>query len=377
MNGPTERTAARVTVTAPVRIADVGGWTDTWFARTGAVCHLGVGPGVTVHAALDDGTPGRRPVRLIAPDLGEDYPIGPSPSTGWAHPGPGRHPLLEHAVASVCGQLAPRGPVTVTISSAVPPGASLGTSASVVVAVIAALETLNAEDTDPTRDPTLSDADRTRIAEAAHRVETLAAGRESGVQDQHAAAFGGAQLVEMTEYPMSRRTPIDVDHTFRTRLDEATVTVVLGAHDSSSVHAAVIEAITTEGPAGTRQRAALDDLRDLAEQAAVALSAADLEAWAVTLTEATRAQQRLHDDLIGPGHRAVIELAQTCGALGWKVNGAGGDGGSVTMVFADPSDVARFTDTVDARHPAWTPHHLGLHPGVAVHRGASRLLSGC
>ncbi|HET8929350.1 MAG TPA: hypothetical protein VFN21_01710 [Acidimicrobiales bacterium] len=369
MNGPTERTVAQVTVTAPVRIADVGGWTDTWFARTGAVCHLGVGPGVTVHAALHDGAPGGRPVRLIAPDLDEDYPIGPSPSTGWDDPEPGRHPLLEHAVASVCRRFAPAGPVTVMISSAVPPGASLGTSASVVVAVITALEALAADDTDPTRDTTLSDSDRKRIAQAAHRVETIAAGRESGVQDQHAAAFGGAQLIEMIEYPMSRRTPIDVDDTFRTRLNEATVTVVLGAHDSSSVHAAVIEAIITESPAGIRRRAALDDLRDLAEQAAVALRAADLEAWAVTLTEATRAQQRLHDDLIGPGHRAVIELARTCGARGWKVNGAGGDGGSVTMVFADPSDGARFTDRVDARHPAWTAHHLGLHPGVEVRRG--------
>ena len=38
------------TATAPVRIADVGGWTDTWFGSPGHVCHLAVGPGVTVRA---------------------------------------------------------------------------------------------------------------------------------------------------------------------------------------------------------------------------------------------------------------------------------------------------------------------------------------
>ena len=32
--------------------------------------------------------------------------------------------------------------------------------------------------------------------------------------------------------------------------------------------------------------------------------------------------------------RRVIELAAAQGAIGWKVNGAGGDGGSVTILSA-------------------------------------------
>ena len=33
------------------------------------------------------------------------------------------------------------------------------------------------------------------------------------------------------------------------------------------------------------------------------------------------------------GHTAVIDAARRCGAIGWKLNGAGGDGGSLTLFF--------------------------------------------
>ncbi len=31
----------------PVRAADAGGWTDTWFAGHGVVCSVALGPAVT------------------------------------------------------------------------------------------------------------------------------------------------------------------------------------------------------------------------------------------------------------------------------------------------------------------------------------------
>lgn len=59
-----------VVASVPVRVADVGGWTDTWFGAPGWVCHLAVGPGIRVEARLGDGPAG---VRLRAPDLGLDW----------------------------------------------------------------------------------------------------------------------------------------------------------------------------------------------------------------------------------------------------------------------------------------------------------------
>jgi D-glycero-alpha-D-manno-heptose-7-phosphate kinase len=45
---------------------------------------------------------------------------------------------------------------------------------------------------------------------------------------------------------------------------------------------------------------------------------------------------------VSPEAEAVIDVAGATGALGWKVNGAGGEGGSVTVLCGDdPGPVAR------------------------------------
>ncbi|MBS1847743.1 MAG: hypothetical protein JST73_05650, partial [Actinobacteria bacterium] len=321
-----------VTVTAPVRIADVGGWSDTWFATRGAVCHLGVGPGVTVEASERDEPASALPVRLVCPDLDEDHRCGPSPTAGWRAPLPGRRPLVEHAVGSVCERFPPRMSTTVTIRSAVPPGASLGTSASVVVGVITALEALLGPEGAPGLPVHLGDTDRHRIARDSHEVETDRAGREAGVQDQWAAAFGGAQLLEIPRYPMVRRHPIVISDDFRTTLRDNVVTVVIGPHDSSAVHEHVVATMTEDRDRSSR--VVLADLARLASKAAAALADEDLAGWARTLIAATAYQERLHPGLVGSAHHRLIDHGRDHDALGWKVNGAGGAGGSITLVFA-------------------------------------------
>jgi D-glycero-alpha-D-manno-heptose-7-phosphate kinase len=55
----------------------------------------------------------------------------------------------------------------------------------------------------------------------------------------------------------------------------------------------------------------------------------------------TEAQGRLHPELISAHAHQVIEMAHAHGALGWKVNGAGGEGGSVTILNGPRSDAKR------------------------------------
>lgn len=312
--------------TAPVRVADVGGWTDTWFGSPGQVCSLGVGPGVTVEAMLVAATleADRLPVRIGAPAVGEDYRCGPSPDHGWRRPVPGRHPLLEHAVASVLEDawLPDEASVEVRISSAVPVGASLGTSASVVVAVLGALDALLGRQR--------STAD---LAAAAHEVETIRAGRESGVADQWAAAFGGCALLAIGPYPTVRRRVVELGPAFGPGLGNRMVTVAFGPHDSSAVHTEVIDAMVgCGGPVHDLARTSLGRLAALAGDAATAVRAGDVDGWAEVLMESTEVQARLHPGLVGPAHQAAIDAASATGAVGWKVNGAGGGGGSLTAV---------------------------------------------
>jgi D-glycero-alpha-D-manno-heptose-7-phosphate kinase len=268
-----------IVATAPVRVCDAGGWTDTWFAGRGAVCNLAVRPGVRVELHPAD-------------ELVIDADGGPSPLVVVA---------LEEA-----GVHAGR----VVVRSAVPPGSSLGTSAAVAVAVLAA-----------------AGVPRSALARRAHAVEVERLGLQSGVQDQAAASSGGASWLEI-DYPAARRSAIAVPPAAWRSLDARFVTVFLGEHRSSAVHERVIADLTDDA-------SALDELRACAVAARDALAAGDLRAYGVALARNTEAQRALHPALVSAAADEVIAVARRAGALGWKVNGAGGEGGSVTVVCGD------------------------------------------
>jgi D-glycero-alpha-D-manno-heptose-7-phosphate kinase len=137
------------------------------------------------------------------------------------------------------------------------------------------------------------------------------------------------------------------------------VTVYLGApHDSSSVHRDVIARL--QGT--TSSDRLLEPLRQAARGAAHALEAGDLDGYAEALVANTDAQAALHPGLIGQSARAVIDLAARHGAAGWKVNGAGGDGGSVTVIGpADPTELrAALVRTPGLRVLDLRPEQRGL-----------------
>jgi D-glycero-alpha-D-manno-heptose-7-phosphate kinase len=298
----------RVTVLVPVRVCDVGGWTDTWFAGHGRVCSLAVEPGVSVEAAAG---PGEGRVVVDAVDFGATFTVGAEPA---------EHRLLADAVREA-GDLGPCD-VHLRVSAAVPPSSSFGTSASVCVGVIAALDALRGAIRPP-------DA----LAAAAHRAEVERFGRECGVQDQLAAAHGGANLIDIVDYPRAATGPLVLSTEVAAALDERLVHVAYGsAHDSSAVHEEVIGSLTDEGPSSPR----LERIRLLADDAAQALVAGDLDAYGAVLTAATDAQAALHPALISEEAGELIDLARADGAAGWKVNGAGGGGGSISILAASP-----------------------------------------
>ena len=80
-----------IEASAPVRICDNGGWTDTWFGGPGRVLNIAVAPGVEVSIRP---TSGPDPVVLDVQTFGDRYPIVPGA------PRDARHPLLEAAIDS-------------------------------------------------------------------------------------------------------------------------------------------------------------------------------------------------------------------------------------------------------------------------------------
>jgi D-glycero-alpha-D-manno-heptose-7-phosphate kinase len=291
-----------IEASVPVRICDNGGWTDTWFGGPGRVLNIAVNPGVevSIHA-----TAGRDPVVLDVESFGDRYSIVPGA------PRMARHPLIEAAIDAFPPP--PGLTVEVGVRSAVPAGCGAGTSAAVAVALLGALAAVRSERW-PRRD----------VAYAAHRLEVDVVGVESGIQDQLSAAFGGINYLEIEPYPEAVVQTLPAWE----ELGPLLTLVFLGrAHDSSSVHRQVIE--------GSRGSPVFTRLRDAAVAARDAVLAKDLDAFGRAMIANTDAQESLHPQLVGVDARRVIEIAAAHRAVGWKVNGAGGDGGSVTILNAD------------------------------------------
>ncbi len=300
--GPMPRELVR-TATAPVRICDNGGWTDTWFGGPGRVLNLAVTPGVQVTLRPSAGP---EPVVLDVGGFGDRYPVVPGASRV------ARHPLLEAAIDTLPP---PDGAaVEISVRSAVPAGCGAGTSAAVAVALLGALTAARAEPRSP-RD----------LAYAAHRLEVEVLGVESGIQDQLSAAFGGINYLEIDPYPEATVQTLPAWEALSSQL----TLVFLGRpHDSSGVHRRVIDDL------GAHMSGVFERLRAAAIAARDAVLARDLRAFGQAMVANTDAQHALHPELVGLDARRVFELAAAQGALGWKVNGAGGDGGSVTLVSA-------------------------------------------
>jgi D-glycero-alpha-D-manno-heptose-7-phosphate kinase len=299
-----------IKASAPIRICDNGGWTDTWVARRGKVFSIAVRPLVIVQIEIFPR--GARDARAVI--NAENYGMRYVPALDAASWGP--HPLLEAALQAIPPP--DDADIEVTIRSKAPPGASTGTSAAVVVALLGALDRLACGDRTPNQ-----------IANEAHAVETTRLGRQSGVQDQLCSAYGGVNFIEIIDYPRAVVTHLDLADEIYRELQRRLVVVYLGRpHSSSAVHEKVMLELERMGP----NCAQLDALRVAAEKARDAALAGDFGALGRAMRDNTDAQAALHADLVQREAWRVIEIAAAHGAVGWKVNGAGGDGGSITLL---------------------------------------------
>jgi D-glycero-alpha-D-manno-heptose-7-phosphate kinase len=299
---------------APIRICDLGGWTDTWFAGHGRILNIGVTPWAEVQIEVFPA--GERDERMIinAENYGERYAVH-TPQRG-SRVGWDRHPLLEAAIEYM--RIPEELALEMTIYSDAPGGASTGTSAAVSVALIGALDQLTPGRLTPHE-----------VALAAQRIETELLGQQCGIQDQICSAFGAINYIEMSQYPHASVSPIRISDAIWSELERRLVLIYLGqSHHSSEIHEMVIRGLENAGPECKQ----LSDLRRTAPKGRDALYNGDFRALGSAMIENTQAQRRLHPDLVGSEASRVIEVAGQYDAVGWKVNGAGGNGGSITIL---------------------------------------------
>jgi len=312
--GGNGRAAMRMPLTvnavAPIRVCDIGGWTDTWYARYGAVFHIAVYPYVEVqiHVVPRDSTPDR--VVITAENYGEKFVIDPARITY------SQHPLLEAAIDVM--QLPDEAAFAINIFSEAPPGAGTGTSAAVAVALLGALDSI-----------TNGRLTAHEVAYLAHSLETEKLDLQSGIQDQLCSAYGGINYLEMPNFPHAKVSTLHLPDPIWWELEQRLAVVYIGTpHSSSQIHQQVIAELGEDATHNPQ----LVELRQLAREAKDAILMGDLVGLGDIMSRNTEQQRLLHPALVGTKANEVIAVAQHFGVLGYKVNGAGGDGGSLTLL---------------------------------------------
>jgi D-glycero-alpha-D-manno-heptose-7-phosphate kinase len=217
--------------------------------------------------------------------------------------------------------------IHITLFSEAPSGGSMGTSAAVTVALIGTLDCLTPGRLTPHE-----------IANTAQSIEVDMLKQQCGIQDQLASAYGGINFIEMFKYPHAAVSQIQVPDSIWWELERRLALIYLGkSHSSSEVHNKVIQGLEGAGPDCPQ----LSDLRGTAAKSRDAVYAGNFVALGRAMTENTEAQGRLHPALISKDAQRVISIAKAHGALGWKVNGAGGEGGSITILSGSSSHEKR------------------------------------
>ncbi len=307
----TSETPREIRSQAPIRINDIGGWTDTWFSGHGRVLNLAAAPGVETCIRISSPSVlGKKRVHIQVCDFNESFSMNPDA------PDYNAHPLLQAAVA--LAEVPPGVQLQISLHSSVPAGISVGSSAAVCTSLLGGLlrvrgSSLSAEE----------------VAVLAHRAETEKLEWQSGIQDQICAALGGVCFIDMPQYPHALIQKLQVPFSIYRELDDRLCLVYLGAaHNSSELHLSVIQRLEKQ----TSHSLALERMRALPLEAKQYLLAGDLEAFGSVMNENTECQRALHPRLVGKQADAVMAVANQHSAAGCKVNGAGGKGGSLTVL---------------------------------------------
>jgi D-glycero-alpha-D-manno-heptose-7-phosphate kinase len=301
--------AKRVNAVAPIRICDIGGWTDTWFAKHGTIFNIAVYPYVEVQVCQREKS-GAGSISVTLENFNQAYQLDPGRISY------GTHPLIDAAIDSL--GLPPDIALDVNIFSSAPPGASTGTSAAVAVALIGALGRIAG------RQLTAYE-----IASLAHSVETEKLHLQCGVQDQLSSAYGGICYIQMHGFPHASVSQVNLPNPVWWELENRLALVYIGTpHSSSDIHKKVIAGLGDDADRDPR----LETLRVLADRAKQAVIGGDFEELGRVMNENTEGQRRLNPALVCEKFEKAIEVANRFGALGCKVNGAGGDGGSITLL---------------------------------------------
>jgi D-glycero-alpha-D-manno-heptose-7-phosphate kinase len=304
---------------APARLDFGGGWTDVppyGEEMGGFVCNLAI-------------------ARYAAVRLGQ----GTSP------------PRANDDLVTAALRRAGLSNVTVALETDFPPGAGLGGSSAVGVALQAAIAAWRTED-----------VEREELVRRSRGVEVEELGVAGGWQDHYAAAFGGALGLEFTDRITGRSLPMS--DAFATALERRCIVAYTGeSRISGDTITAVLDGYRDRKPAVVR---ALARMAELARKMADAIVAHSVDDLGALVGEHWTHQRSLHPRISTAGIERSLTVARDAGAIGGKALGA--SGGGCVLAFAQEENEEAVRDAV-ARVAELVPFTID-RDGVRVERPA-------
>lgn len=210
-----------------------------------------------------------------------------------------------------------------TTYSDAPPGSGLGSSSTMVVAIIKAyMEWLNLP---------LGEYDMAMLAYVVEREDLKLSG---GKQDQYAATFGGFNYIEFFNDHRVVVNPLRIKNWIKNEVENSIILYYTGtSRDSATI---IDDQIKSTSDKNKNNIEGMHELKKYALEMKIALLKGDFEGLASSLNSGWKSKKKTSSAITNPEIDKIYDFIMNNGGKAAKISGAGG--GGFMMILCEPTE---------------------------------------